>query len=148
MEKEKVERKIKNAIKDFEERDHDLLEININERSVTHKLAEYLQVEFEDWNVDCEYNRKEFSAKELELPVKDTKSDDLKATTVYPDIIVHKRGKQDNLLVVEAKKIHCSDSDKEYDIKKLKAFKEQLNYKFAVFLVVGSDKFEEPEFIE
>jgi len=34
-----------------------LVELNANERSITHKLAEYLQLEFAAWNVDCEYNR-------------------------------------------------------------------------------------------
>jgi len=34
-----------------------LLEKNVSERAVTHKLAEHLQKIFPEWNVDCEYNR-------------------------------------------------------------------------------------------
>ncbi len=30
---------------------------NVNERTITHKLAEYYQNIFPGWNVDCEYNR-------------------------------------------------------------------------------------------
>lgn len=37
--------------------DHYLLENDVNERSVTHKLAEYLSLEFYNWNVDCEFNK-------------------------------------------------------------------------------------------
>lgn len=38
-------------------RDGYLLEKNIYERAITHKLAEHLQELFPEWNVDCEYNR-------------------------------------------------------------------------------------------
>jgi len=34
-----------------------LLANNLNERAVTHKLAEHYQKLFYEWNVDCEYNR-------------------------------------------------------------------------------------------
>jgi hypothetical protein len=39
------------------ENDRYLLERNVNERSITHKLAEYYQDLFKNWNVDCEYNK-------------------------------------------------------------------------------------------
>ena len=34
-----------------------LLEHDVHERTITHKLGEYLQPLFRQWNVDCEYNR-------------------------------------------------------------------------------------------
>jgi hypothetical protein len=34
-----------------------LLEKDISERAITHKLAEYLQQLFLEWNVDCEFNK-------------------------------------------------------------------------------------------
>lgn len=47
-----------------------LLANNLSERSITHKLAEYYQDIFHEWNVDCEYNRnlggpKEITAEEI-----------------------------------------------------------------------------------
>ena len=148
MDKNEVESKLQDAITKFEGKEKHLLKVNTNERSITHKLAEYLQVEFEGWNVDCEYNRIKDLPKMLSISKQKIESDDEKATTVYPDIIVHKRGKQENLLVIEAKKVPCDSKDRDYDIRKLKAFKEQLGYDFAVFLEIDGDKIEEPEFIE
>lgn len=34
-----------------------LFEADANERSISHRLALYLEEEFPGWNVDCEYNR-------------------------------------------------------------------------------------------
>lgn len=61
-----------------------LMEIGENERSMTHKIAEYLQQEFPSWHVDCEYNRMEADSKKINL--------DDKPSNVCPDIIVHQRG--------------------------------------------------------
>lgn len=38
-------------------KDSYLLINDVNERAVTHKLGEYYQYIFPEWNVDCEYNR-------------------------------------------------------------------------------------------
>ena len=46
-----------NSIRLLIKNDFYLLEIGTNERSVAHKLAEYLQQEFPNRHVDCEYNR-------------------------------------------------------------------------------------------
>src|SRR2546427_10876910 len=81
-----------------------LFEMNVNERSITHKLAEYLQQEFSDWNGDCEYNRNLGEIKRGSMPNTEVGWDDLESKTVFPDIIVHKRVSKKNLLVIEAKK--------------------------------------------
>lgn len=137
MDFSEVEEKINNAIKSFKEENRKLLEVEANERSLTHKLAECLQREFvgvDRWDVDCEYNRDGFDAKRLDLTTTTLLSDDDKGTTVYPDIIVHKRLSGENLLVIEVKKVKEMEGDYEYDRKKLHAFLGQLGYKFAVFL--------------
>jgi hypothetical protein len=105
---------------------------------MTHKFAEYLQREFPDWNVDCEYNRDGDIPKRLLNLFQDDRvrpSDD-NAATVFPDIIVHhrgQRGEQANLLVLEAKKSGASD---ELDKFKLEEFMNdhQYNYCHAVLL--------------
>lgn len=118
----------------FMERDSYLLRVNANERSMTHRFAAYLQVEFNDFDVDCEYNRQGELPKTLRAEANDKVSaDDTDATTVFPDTIVHRRGTSANLLVIEAKKDGRSI---ERDIAKLDAFKKDASYlyKFAVLL--------------
>ena len=46
---------------DFLNKEKFLLENNLNERTITHKLAELLDIEFSklEYDVDCEYNRME-----------------------------------------------------------------------------------------
>jgi hypothetical protein len=124
--------RLKRARAIFLERDSYLLEVNANERSMTHKFAEYLQDEFPDFNVDCEFNRQGSLPKELYITVaSDIAENDEDAQTVFPDIIVHHRGERGNLLVIEAKK---SGRDDTRDRKKLDAFKadEDYQYEYAV----------------
>lgn len=113
------------------ERDWMLLAIDANERSITHKLGEHLQREFPNWHVDCEYNRDGHQAKRLDWT--EVRSDDTNATTVFPDIIVHHRGTNENLIVIEAKKSTTSANGE--DRNKLERYKEQLGYRFAVEIV-------------
>jgi hypothetical protein len=115
------------------DRDRDLMALDANERSITHKLAEYLQAEFEGWNVDCEHNRIGDAAKRIHLPAAEVLADDTDAMTVFPDIIVHRRNMPDNLLVVEVKKT-TNPHGEEFDISKLHAFKAELGYRHAAFL--------------
>jgi len=131
-----VQASLLRAKAEFMQADRDLLVVNANERSMTHKFAEYLQKEFPTWNVDCEYNRVGTgdTPKELDwLREQIVRADDENAKTVYPDIIVHHRKQRENLLVIEAKKSGRDNSD---DLQKLKAFTDdpQYRYKFAVSL--------------
>jgi hypothetical protein len=129
-----VDRRVRNAIDRLLERDAYLLRVDASERSITHKLAEWLQKEFRGWDVDCEYNRDGCDSKTLDLAPNDlVKEDDTCAQTVFPDIIVHHRGPDDNLLVIEAKK-STNLRPEEWDRRKLRAFKEQLRYRHALFV--------------
>jgi hypothetical protein len=133
-----VENKLEKSLKKLLKNDFFLLESNAHERSITHKLAEYLQDEFEEWNVDCEYNRKGHRlVKKLHNWEKDYKEelekDKLNEKNVFPDIIVHKRGKRQNLLVIEVKK-STNDDNGDSDKVKLNAFIDELRYKYGVFI--------------
>lgn len=116
-----------------------LLRVNANERSMTHKFAECLQSIFgHEWDVDCEYNRFGQNTKMIDeiqyIVGTDTDTAETVARTVYPDIIVHKRGEEGpNLLVIEAKK-DADANDVEKDTQKLRVLKRTFEYKFAVFL--------------
>lgn len=114
-----------------------LLDANSSERSVTHRLAVYLMEVFPDYDVDCEYNRDGFDVKRLELPQRNCVDDALDAVTVFPDIVVHRRGSnKHNLFVIEVKKSSSTISS-DYDVQKLHAFRSQLAYAFAAHVTIG-----------
>ena len=157
-----IERALTESLDTLLARDDHLLGVDANERSLTHRLAVYLEHAVnawqEDWNVDCEYNRDVMSEheryiKQLDLHEMDlipVQIDDEHARTVYPDIIVHNRGTDQNLLVIETKK-NSSDDDGSHDRKrKLPAYKIQLGYQYAVFvlLAVGENIGYDYEWIE
>lgn len=130
--------KVEKALEKLCEQDTFLLENNVNERSISHKLATYLQEVFEEWDVDCEYNRDHHNPdliKRLVRFIGSGRTDDEHARTVFPDIIVHHRGKRENLLVIEIKKSTNRDWDGELDKEKLTAYKgQELGYRYALFL--------------
>ena len=146
MEQEKVRYKARAAIARLLESDAYLLKVDVNERSITHRLASYLQGEFGDWDVDCEYNRNREDTKQLrvpedlEIPVCNVQTDDTQARTVFPDIIVHRRETNENLLVIEVKKT-TSRVSSDFDLWKLCEFRNQLGYRYALFLkfITGHD---------
>lgn len=87
--------------------------------------------------MDVEYNRHIDDPKRLQLPRRDALDDEVRATTVFPDIVVHLRGTDDhNLLVLEVKK---PGESLEYDERKLRAFREQLRYQHAGHVILGID---------
>ncbi len=117
--------------------DADLFKADANERSISHRLAIYLEREFPDWNVDCEYNRDEHEPKRLQLNPETICSDDEQGTTVYPDIIVHRRCTPANHLAIEIKKHNGGSHDN--DLRKLSALRKELGYTFALFLRVRTN---------
>jgi len=138
------------CLQKLRKQDKYLLDKKVNERTITHKLAEYLQDHFPEFNVDCEYNRFEHNrlddlVKRLELPRNKVNWDDTEAKTVFPDIIVHKRGKPEyNLLVIEVKKkskLNTGNLERNnFDKNKLRAFTEEpYNYKSGLFLRIDLD---------
>jgi hypothetical protein len=93
---EMVKTCVEQAIEEFRNRDLQLLQLTVDERASTHRIACYLQKYFPEWHVDCEYNRKGSIPK----PTPDTSTN----ARVKPDIIIHKRNTEANLLCIEAKK--------------------------------------------
>jgi len=124
-EEHRVREIVDGALVQLMERDVALLRLNVHERTITARLAEYMQVSLPEWNVDPEYNRIRDRVKQVEL--------DGRAVNVVPDIIAHRRNSGDNLFILEAKKVGDDQAD-EYDRKKTKALKEQQGYRYAVFL--------------
>jgi hypothetical protein len=149
METTEFERRLAKALNKLYDVDKELLDeqFNINERTVTHRLALHLTPCFSEYDVDCEYNRMiekngiftegDFWAKTLALsPPPGSSAGDDEAITVYPDIIIHKRKTGKNLAVIEIK-MKWKNGKKDFDLIKLKAYHEELNYQFAIYLELG-----------
>lgn len=132
-----VRSKIIAAIRHLHKNDQYLLDHDLNERSIAFRLALYIQQEFAGWNVDYEYNRMSGDfIKKLE---------DIAGTfnnitgNVFPDIIIHIRGSDNNLLVIEVKKNPSTPTEDKYDTKKLNVFKKELGYQFIAFIKFYND---------
>lgn len=126
------------AIELVSENDKGLFERDVNERSVTHRLGLYLTPLFPKWDVDCEYNREGHDSKRIVGDTEDINSGDIYGRTVYPDVIVHERGVEENLLVVEAK-LSSNRDGLDSDIVKLEQFVERKEYQYAAAVLFQID---------
>jgi hypothetical protein len=147
-ETELIEVAVRRAVRKLLAKEDFLIRNDLNERSITHWLAVHLQREFPAWQVGREYNRHHDDPKTLCLPRRDDlNSDDTHARTVFPDIIVHRRDKDDNLLVIEVKKSNNPEPP-DFDKLKLNAFKRELGYRFAASIYFATEPCAEPYRIE
>jgi len=139
MDLETVSGIIETAIKQLVSEQPELLNLDVTERALSHHLAIYLTHLFpDDLDVDVEYNRHGDLPKRLNLPPREALDRELRATTVFPDIIIHKRNTDDyNLCVLELKKPYGS---LEYDEIKLDAFRNELGYSYTAHLIFGKDQ--------
>ena len=110
------------------ERDAQLLELDVSEQSAAAKIAQYLQPHFPSMHIDVEYNRMG------DAPKKVAWNDEPKE--VYPDIIVHVRDTDTNILAIELKKDSNRES-KDKDIRKLLAYRQELGYQHTLFMRLG-----------
>lgn len=115
MENKKIINKIKKSIEKLynESDDKYLFDCKVCERCLMFRLAHYLQFEFPDYFVDCEFNKMGFNGHKSEAKVEPIyNGNGLKK--MYADIIIHKRGSriEDNLVCLELKiNKHGVDSD-------------------------------------
>jgi hypothetical protein len=121
------------ALCDLLEKDGQLLRIDVNERSIVHRFALYLQQKMPSLHVDCEYNRDGVDPKHIEHFYLDPSSEDTEAKTVFPDVIAHIRGTDKNYLVIELKK-STNRVSRDVDFAKLRGYKRDLGYKHALFI--------------
>jgi hypothetical protein len=131
-----VKKRVITAICTLYGHDGELLDLDASERSLTHRLAIYLAAEFPGWHVDCEYNRRGREIKRLRVDSDywNLRADDTEAKTVFPDIVIHKRMTNENLIVIEAKKATGPDDTK--DKEKLRAFTEEQDYRYEYGLLL------------
>jgi len=122
VDSDQIKSRLEEAIEIVKEKDYFLLEYAVHERSICHRLAVYLEQSFTGFNVDCEYDNdldSESGRKRVKFPDGSTQD------RVFPDIIVHERGKNgpdSNLLVAEMKKYTDVMPDLEEDRNRLHGF--------------------------
>lgn len=112
---------------------------HVDERAIVFRFGYYFQTFLEhlrpysDYVVDVEYNRDGSISKRV--------NGDLK----IPDLILHKRGTKDNLLVMEFKTYWNVNNEHEVkeDINELKEITKQIGaykYRYGLFIVINKDK--------
>lgn len=158
MEFELINQAMSTALEQLRDRDRHLLIHGLHERSISHRLAVYLETLLPNFNVDCEYNGNvdadngkkyiyflKANAPRLKIKLKDEEIDaDTIERSIYPDIIVHRRGgngPENNLLVAEIK-LTSSTVDVGWDKEKLSRFtssefENRFDYQYGVFILLG-----------
>jgi hypothetical protein len=91
------------------------------ERALVGRIRDLLHGQYAGWSIDLEWNRREDVIKRLRYGLCDDEL--IGKDAIVPDLIVHRVGKRENLLVVEVKK--STNKDFEGDIWKLKGMTEQ-----------------------
>jgi hypothetical protein len=136
MTRDEADALVNSAIDSLVEREQAILDLDVTERALAHQLARYMSEKVQPpLSVDCEYNRHFDVPKRLILPPRTALDRELRATTVFPDIIVHERNTDaHNLLVLELKK---PGEAIEYDALKLCAFRTELGYLHTAHVILG-----------
>lgn len=122
------------------ESEHHLLENDSSERSIAHRLACIIGKLIKnnkmlgDFSVDCEYNIMNGGIPKAMYGLTDTEIP--KGKYVFPDIIVHKRGNNENNLAVLEIKKSTSSYSLDFDRRKIDAYVGELNYRFGFCLLI------------
>ena len=133
--------KVVKAIEEFYSREGALFDKDLGERALTHRMAVYLERQFDGWEVDCDYNR--LGERLLKLPHGSIVStDDELGKSIFPDIVVHRRAVPENLLAIEVRKA-TNHQPIEHDHHKLRGMTDPhlwFAYRVGVMLVLGKGK--------
>jgi hypothetical protein len=108
---------------------------HVSERSIVFRFATYLQElakqdkNLASWNIDIEYNRNQNDVKQQN------------GKNVCPDLIIHRRGTHENLLVIEFKTHWSEEHSIENDREKLQSFlEEKFMYQYALLIIIGQNE--------
>jgi len=133
-----------------------LLTHDLNEPCITHQIAHHLTQRFNEYHVDCEYNgdiHREGNRKKIhyieehlrelyeENPIGTA---EIREVSVFPDIIIHRRGSNDhNLCIIEVKKT-TNRRGFDFDRIKLQAYTSDnygnnLNFQLGVFVILNTN---------
>jgi len=127
MEIKIIKRRIKHCIDLIYENDQDLFNRANFEITISAKLAQYLFIEFKEFDVDCEYDKHIDHQKRVENL----------DSNIRPDIVIHKRGKDDNNLVYIEVKKEQNKTSRNKDFKKIIEMTKlngEYRYKLGIFI--------------
>ncbi len=119
--------------------DDELIYADPAERAIVARLGVLLDGQFPGWSIGVEWNRREDVIKRLRYGLSDDELE--REGAIVPDLIVHRVGKKENLLVVEVKK--ARNKDYEGDIWKLQGMTHQAGayaYSAGLHLVIDMPK--------
>ena len=124
------------ALKRLQERDAALLEAQATERSITARLGCHLQGMFSDWDVDCEFNCWRGPLQSRGHIVVSTTSATTDAPTIFPDLLIHRRGQGAPLVVIEV--LRSSDQGSRHrELRKLQQCHKRLSSHYAALIEIG-----------
>lgn len=145
---DKVKEIINLSLDELYLRDSSLIfkDYNLHERSITHRLAIYIEKHFgaTGYVVDVEYNRMRNKYGEDIIgnaigKVLDLEKFGKDICHVYPDKIVHKRDTNNNLIEIEVK-MEWKSSKKEFDYIKINNYISQLGYKYGLYVELSEKR--------
>jgi hypothetical protein len=160
MEFVSVAAKVRNALAILNRKDSTLMIDNVNERAIAHQLARKLAAQFPRYDVDCEYDGNSEAIgrlkKRIDYPYAlisgfrrrknhvNISDEEIIKSYILPDIIIHKRRKnENNLLIIEVKKSNSSGDEIDFDKKKMGLFtsgeddRNNFKYKYGLVLILG-----------
>ena len=126
-----IKRRIEHCINLIYENDADLFNRGNYEVTISSKLAQYLFLEFKEYDVDCEYNKH----------LDDEKRVDELNKNIRPDIVIHKRGTDENNLVYIEIKKEQDTRNRENDYYKIQVMtKNDGEYKYTLGVFIDFTK--------
>ena len=125
--------KIEQAVAMLYKLDYLLVQNSIHELAIAGRLMHYLIPLFQSFDVDMEYDKIIVLEKKKMLNGK----------TIRPDIIIHKRNSDKNLIMIEIKKSNDLDKIFAHDIHKLKSCttkgKANILYQYGAMIIVSME---------
>ena len=135
----------------FLKEEKEIIEINVNERTLSARLMFHLQTlllseiyqeSYKEYSVDCEYNRRKEIVKILPKEYRELEKKDKQ---IYPDIIFHQRNNEKNLMIIEMKKTYSSDEGGKNEnrdrLKFLTSLRKENKYKYLLGVYFEVNKF-------
>ncbi len=117
--------------------DESFIDVHVHERSICFKFGLYLNKYTEankilsKYDLDAEYNRDIDGIKRLSN----------RMNGCYPDLILHKRGNnENNILIIECKGWWAQEADIESDREKIAAFLNSVRYRYMLGLLILFNK--------
>ena len=135
----------------FLKEEKEIIKIDVNERTLSARLMFHLQTlllseiyqeSYKEYSVDCEYNRRKEIVKMIPKEYRELEKKDKQ---IYPDIILHQRNSEKNLMIIEMKKTYSLDEGGKNEnrdrLKFLTSLRKENKYKYLLGVYFEVNKF-------